>query len=267
MSSDWDHTVELGARIDTGQVEAVPDPGHPNSWSLVVNGVTQSYVDLDRPGRLPMMYSRIIASVIDAATDDRRPVRVLHLGAGALTLPRYVAAARPGSRQLVVEIDRRLVEFVRFVAPLPADAAITVRIDDARAAAQTLRPRSFDLIINDVYRGAELPAHIGDTDFVALMAGLLDGDGLYLANILDAAGLVLTRRHLATIRTGFADTRLLTTARMWKGRRDGNLIIVATDRPGGVPVDRVRCAARSRVELVTPPREVLDRFVSGTAPL
>ena len=66
---------------------------------LLIDGVPQSHVDLDDPGYLEFEYVRRLGHVIDLAAPAGQPLRVLHLGAGALTLARYVAATRPASRQ------------------------------------------------------------------------------------------------------------------------------------------------------------------------
>ena len=65
---------------------------------LLIDGVPQSHVDLEDPGYLDFEYVRRIGHVIDEAAPAGQPLRVLHLGAGALTLARYVAATRPGRR-------------------------------------------------------------------------------------------------------------------------------------------------------------------------
>ena len=80
---------------------------------LLIDGMPQSHVDLEDPGYLDFEYVRRIGHVIDMAAPERQPLRVLHLGAGALTLARYVAATRPGSPQLAVEVDAALVDLIR----------------------------------------------------------------------------------------------------------------------------------------------------------
>jgi spermidine synthase len=265
--TQWETATDLTARLASGTAELLADPHHPHSWTLVVDGVSQSYVDLSDPTRLEMMYVRMVASVIDAVAPAGRPLRVLHLGAGGLTLPRYVAATRPGSPQLVVELDRSLLEFVQFGIPLPADSGISLRVDDARSAVEALEADQYDLIITDVYQAARMPTRVAGTAFVEQISWLLAPGGLYLVNVLDAAGLVLTRRQLATVRTGFARTCLLTTPGMWKGRRDGNVVIVATDDTGVIPTPRIQAAARPRLDLSVQEGEPLDRFLSGTAAL
>ncbi len=75
---------------------------------------------------------------------------VLHLGGGALTLPRYVAATRPGSRQDVVEADLGLLDLVREHLPVPEDAGITLHGGaDARGWLESAAPASADIVIAD----------------------------------------------------------------------------------------------------------------------
>ena len=93
---------------------------------LLIDGVPQSHVDLDDPGYLDFEYVRRIGHVIDLAfAPAGAPLSVLHLGGGALTLPRYIAHTRPGSRQLVAELDDVLTALVRERLALPVlhDAA------------------------------------------------------------------------------------------------------------------------------------------------
>lgn len=260
-------SLDLSARIDTGTAELIADPRTPHSWTLVVNDVAQSHVDTRDPSRLDMIYHRLVAAVLDGAAPSGRPLRVLHLGAGAMTLPRYLAATRPGCAQLVVELDRALIEFIQFGLPLPPDSGVTVLNADARTAIEDEADDAFDVIVNDVYRGASMPARVGDTGFVAHTARVLAPGGVYVANVLDAAGLVLTKRQLATIRTAYADTALLSTPQMWKGRRDGNVVIAAAREADGLPLPRIAAYARPRLNLALKHGEDLDRFLAGTVPV
>src|SRR5687768_17980560 len=88
---------------------------------LLVEGTPQSHVDLDDPSHLEFEYVRRMGHVLDLAAEEGRPIDVVHLGGGALTLPRYVAATRPGSRQRVVELDEPLTALLRAHLPLPRD--------------------------------------------------------------------------------------------------------------------------------------------------
>ena len=68
------------------------DLDRTNAWMLMVDGTPQSYVDLDDPLYLEFEYVRRLGHVVDLAAPAGQPLRVLHLGAGALSLARYVAA-------------------------------------------------------------------------------------------------------------------------------------------------------------------------------
>src|SRR5262249_15573217 len=130
-------------------VELTPDTARPGGHTLQVDGVPQSYVDLVDPTYLHFDYVRRMASVIDAAAPKLEPVRALHLGGGGLTLPRYLAATRPGSAQVVVERDAALLDLVRRELPLP-DGDLRVQVADAREAIEAEPAASYDLVLADV---------------------------------------------------------------------------------------------------------------------
>src|SRR5258705_331427 len=119
------------ARV-VAMAELVADSDRAAGWTLLVDGVEQSYVDASDPAYLKFYYVRWIAAVLDAAAPTGEPLRVLHLGGGAMTLPRYVALRRPGSAQVVVEHDAALVALVDQALPRPTE--IVVLVEDARAA-------------------------------------------------------------------------------------------------------------------------------------
>jgi len=104
--------------VDSGVVELVADPDRPRAWTLLVDGTPQSHVDLDDPQHLEFEYMRRLGHLADLAAPAGEPLRVLHLGAGGMTLARYVAATRPGSSQLAVESDAALAELVQRRLPL-----------------------------------------------------------------------------------------------------------------------------------------------------
>ena len=155
--------------LDGEQVSArlLPERGTNGGYSLVIEGTTQSHVNPLDPLDLQLEYTRLIAAVIDGCRDAGVPLRVLHLGAGALTVPRYVAATRPGSVQHVVELHRELLEFVLEVLPLADDVELTVEFDDGRAAVERAARTDggYDLAIVDVFSGSVSPRHMSTVEF------------------------------------------------------------------------------------------------------
>ena len=80
---------------------------------VFLDGHESSYVDLTDPTHLEFSYVRRIGDVLDLIRPARQPLDVLHIGGGGFTLPRYVAATRPRSRQVVFEYDAELVRIAR----------------------------------------------------------------------------------------------------------------------------------------------------------
>src|SRR4051812_706857 len=134
----------------------------PGAFELVVDGTPQSHVDLDDPTHLFFEYIARMGHVIDQLRAPGEPITALHLGAGALTLPRYVEATRPGSRQQVIELEPALVELVRDELPLPRGASIRIRYGDAREVLGRLPSglrAAADLLVVDIFGGDRIPAH------------------------------------------------------------------------------------------------------------
>ena len=205
-----------------------------NGYELVVDGTAQSHVDLDDPTHLFFEYVARMGHVIDQLGDPGEPITALHLGAGALTLPRYVEATRPGSRQQVIEIEPELVELVRRELPLPRGASIRVRYGDAREVLGRLPAGlrgSVDLLVVDVFAGARTPAHVTSVEFYTECAAFLAPGGVLLANIADGVGAAFARGQASTLGMVFADVAVLGEAQVLKGRRFGNFVLVASPAP------------------------------------
>lgn len=244
----------ITATVAGGRAELVPEPGRASAWTLFVEGVEQSHVDLYEPARLAFDYVRRIAAVLDAVGRRGAPLRVLHLGGGAMTLPRYVAETRPGSTQRVVEVDGALADFVRTRLPLPTGVDVTV--DDARAALAGLDPGAWDVAVGDVYNGAAMPTHVATAGFATELRRVLAPGGLYLANVTDLPPLAFGRRFAATLREVFGEVAVLGEPGMLRGRKAGNLVVAAGHGAG-------RLAGTGREVLKGPD---LAGFTAGAGP-
>jgi len=213
--------------VGQGMAELVPDPDRPQSWTLLVQGTPQSHVDLLDPTRLEFEYVRWLGHVADLIATPAAPLNVLHLGGGAWTLARYVAATRPGSRQRVVELDGALIDLVR--KRLPSDGrGIRVRTGEARDVLGSLGAGSADLVVVDVFAGARIPAHLTSVEFVADAARVLRPGGSYAANLADGAPLAFARGQAATVAEVFPSTALIGSPQVLRGRRFGNIVLLGS---------------------------------------
>ncbi|MGW1059762.1 spermidine synthase [Micromonospora rubida] len=257
-------TDRVVARVDTGEAELVPDADRPRSFTLLLDGAPQSHVDLADPTHLEFEYVRRLAAALDLVAPAGAPLRVLHLGGGALTLPRYVQATRPGSTQRVCEVDAALVDLVRRELPWPADPRLKVRVADARATLESAREDSYDVVVADVFAGARTPAHLTSVEYAAEVARVLRPGGWYLANVADGPPLRHARAQVATARAVLPRACLIGDAAVLRGRRYGNLVLVAGRVEPPVP-ELTRRAAGDWFPGRVVAGDELDRFASGAA--
>ena len=115
------HFRRRSGRGILASVEILPTE-RPNAYVLRVDGADQSHVDLDDPTRLDFDYVRRMGDVLDAWQPAGEPLRVVHVGGAGMTLPRYVAATRPRSSQIVLEPAEAITELVRGSSHSPAAA-------------------------------------------------------------------------------------------------------------------------------------------------
>ncbi|MFJ3792105.1 spermidine synthase [Kitasatospora sp. NPDC090091] len=251
--------------VDSGLAELRPDRDRPAAWSLLIDGAPQSMVDLADPTHLGFEYQRRLGHLIDLAAPPGRPLTVLHLGGGALTLARYVAATRPRSRQQVAEIDTALTELVRTELPLERSWQIKVRGADARSVLERAPEAGADLVIADVFSGARVPAHCTTVEFTALAARALAPGGRYAVNIADGAGLPFARSQIATLGAVFPELCLVADPAVLRGKRFGNLILAAAHTP--LPLDELgrKVASDAALGRLEHGRSLAD-FAAGAAP-
>jgi hypothetical protein len=216
---------------DRDRPELLRDLDRRNAFQLMIGGTPHSHVDLDDPTYLEYEYVRQIAHLVDLAAEERAPLRTLHLGGGGLTLPRYIAVTRPGSGQQVVEIDGKLLDFVRQELPLPRNARVRLRTGDARDVLGRVPEGAFDLTVSDVFAGARIPKHLTSVEYYGLAKRALRPTGVHAVNLADGdgTGLMFSRRQVANAKAHFANVLLIADPGILRGRKFGNLILVASD--------------------------------------
>ncbi|MFD0313572.1 spermidine synthase [Streptomyces flavalbus] len=235
--------IPVTRAVDHGTAKLLPDVDRARAWLLTVDGAPQSYVDLDEPTHLEFEYARRLGHVLDTVAEPGLPLDALHLGGGALTLPRYLAATRPGSRQDVVEADRGLLALVAEHLPVPEGSGIALHAADARAWLEAAPADRADVLVADVFGGSRVPAHLTSVAYAREAARVLRPDGVYLANLADGAPFGFLRSQLATFAGVFEELALIAEPGVLRGRRFGNMVLVAAHRPLDLPALARRTAA------------------------
>jgi spermidine synthase len=251
-------------QVNGGVAELIPDRERPRGWTLLLDGAPQSHVDLDDPAYLFFEYQRRLGHVADLAAPPGRPLQVVHLGGGAFTLARYIAATRPRSTQQIVELDTALVQLVRKQLPLDPNARIRVRSADAREGLGKVPEGWADLVIADVFGDARTPAHLTSTEFLAQVRRVLKPGGYYAGNLADGPPLAHLRAQVATAAAVFPELALAADPTVLRGRRFGNAVLLASDVPLPVAELTRRVASDPHPGRVEHGRALAD-FAGGAA--
>lgn len=222
-------TVVTPSGCDTETVyhcaSVVPDPAREGGYTLVLDNLRHSYVDLRDPTHLEFEYVRAMAAGVDAHHLQGQALRVHSLGAGGLTLPRYLAQTRPGTTGTVSEVDPGVVRIDEEELALPEDLDLDVRVEDGRLGLPDLPAGGVDLVIGDAFGGVSVPWHLTTRETVTAIDRVLTDDGVYLANLIDYGPLAFARAQLATLRDAYPHVALA-----WQGS-GGNLVAAASRSP------------------------------------
>ncbi|WGY04212.1 fused MFS/spermidine synthase [Nocardioides sp. QY071] len=226
-------------------------------YILDLDDMQQSAVDLGDPTRLVFDYVRRIGDLLDVMPAG--PLRVLHVGGAAMTLPRYVAATRPRSAQIVLEPATEVVERVRAEAPLPPRSGIKVRPVDGETGILAVREGSQDVVVLDAFAGGRVPESLTSAGFVEQVGRVLAPDGMFVANLVDRPPYPRVRAFVAAVRA-LGDVAVGAEPATLKGRREGNLVVASGEVPAGAFGEPSPLAYR-----VFRGRAVADAFGGGKA--
>jgi hypothetical protein len=219
---------ELVLRPGDQGVFLVPDRTRPRAFTLRIGRTDQSYVDLDDPLRLEFDYVQRMADALDLVGAPGSRLGVVHVGGAGMTLPRYVAATRPQSAQVVLEPDVELTQFVREHLPLARRSGIKVRGVDGRDGVAELRDGYADVLVLDAFDGPRVPAHLTTAEFFADAARVLVDSGTLLVNLTDRAPFGYARRVLAAVGLSFPQVVMSAEPSTLKGRRFGNVLVLGS---------------------------------------
>ncbi|WP_433828258.1 fused MFS/spermidine synthase [Actinoplanes sp. CA-015351] len=236
------------------------DPARPGGQTLVLNSARHSYVDLNDPEHLEFEYVQWIAAT--AGTLPEGPVDALHIGGGGFTVPSYLRATRPGSDQLVLELDGGLVDLDKQKLGLVTGPDLRVEVGDARVGLAGQATSSYDFVVGDAFGHLVVPWHLATREMAVDVARVLRTDGIYAQNVIDYPPNRFIRAEVATVAAAFGHVALIAPPEALAGGRGSNFVILASESP--LPVDKVRAGlgtlAKEPVTVLS--GDSLDDFVA-----
>ena len=235
-----------------GDLIVESDPRRPTGRLLLQADMEASYVDLADASHLEFDYMRWIRIVLRAV----RARRVLHVGGGACALARALAAEDPSGRQLVCEVDGRVLALARGHLGLRRAPGLRVRHDEGRACLERQLQGSWDAVVIDAFVGALVPRQLITVEAMALVARAAP---LALVNIVDDRSARELRRVAAALSGAYPQAWAL-------GGRTGNTVLVGCATPQDLEGVAARAAADPSPPTVVTPAQ-LARRVAGTVAL
>lgn len=208
------------------------DASDPDGRFLILDGLTHAYVDLADPEILRFGYIRRFHDASATVIEDRGgDVDVLHVGGGGFSFPRYLDAAWPDARQVVLELDPVILDTAETDLGFRASDRVRVVVGDARRSIATVPDDSVDVVFGDAFGGLAVPWHLTTNEFLADVDRVLRPGGLVVLNLIDSERLAFVRAEAATLRLRFDDVAVISGHPTLQGASGGNVVVVASDTP------------------------------------
>ncbi|MEU8655603.1 fused MFS/spermidine synthase [Actinoplanes philippinensis] len=239
----------------------VTDPGRDGGRTLMLNSARHSYVDLNDPTHLEFEYVKWIGAVTDVLAPPGASIDALHLGGGGFTVPEYVRATRPGSDQLVLELDGGLVDLDERDLGLKPGPDLRIQVGDARVGLTGQPSAAYDLVVGDAFGHLVVPWHLATREMAAEVARVLRPGGVYAQNVIDYPPNRFIRAELATVAAAFPNVALIAPPAAIAGDRGSNFVILASYGPLPIEAMWPRLAALEEAVTVLSGAE-LDAFVA-----
>lgn len=261
-----DHVALVESNYYTIKVDRYPLRGREAALSLNLDRLLHSVVDPTDPTFLYYEHEHIQVEFLRLARAGTAAPRVLVIGGGGYTFPRYVVDQVPGPEVDVVEIDPAVTRVAREHLGLEEGPRLrAVHMDGRQFVAERARPGTYDLVIQDAVNDLSVPAHLMTKEYNDAVRAALKPGGAYLLTIIDTVSYgKLWKAAMATLaRTFPAENVVLVSSREvpeagtgtgahWDGTRQV-LVIYASDRPFDAAALRRAVAAQTAREPDPPP--------------
>ena len=231
--STWRDPCQMESSYFCARSEA--DAGDDSRRLLVLDDGWHSKVDIDDPTYLEFEYVRAFRIAIDAWRKPPEKIRALHIGGGGFTMPRYLKATRPGSDNLVFEVDPKLVRFDERQLGLKLAPDLRAQTGDGRQNLRRQPSQAWDVVIGDAFGGQSVPWHLATREVTKDIQRVIAPGGLYVLNVIDSPPQGFIKAEIATVMSVFKHVAVLSYPEAFAGRIGANFVLVAADTPLPLP--------------------------------
>jgi MFS family permease len=245
-------------------LSVIVDADRPTGREIWSDIYRISYVDVADGTYLQARYARQMAQVVDATFPGDTPLDALYIGGGGFTIPRWLSAARRGSKNTVLEIDRIMVEVLEDELAFDANGdGNTTRIGDARLLIADESSDTYDLVVGDAFSGATVPWHLTTVEFLEEVQRVLTSSGVYVINVIDYPPLAFLRAELASFSAVFSYVAVIAPEPYLAAEKGGNFVVVGSDSL--IDADAIRSLLEGTNNIID--GDALDVFTDGARSL
>lgn len=185
-------------------------------------GARQSVVKVDDPGYVALPYVR---AALVALALVQEPRRILVVGLGGGTLPRFLHHYYPAATIDAVDIDPDVVQVAREYFGLREDERLRAHVADGRQFIEQVRA-PYDLVFLDAYGASSVPAHMTTEEFVRAARRAIRADGVVVSNLWSGEHNPLYNAMARTYLKVFDTVKIIPAG--------GNRIVLALPRKEGI---------------------------------
>lgn len=197
---------------------------------LVLDRLVHSYSSLDDPTNLVYHYEQTYAELTGYQTARHASTRMLFIGGGGYTFPRYVEATYPESAIDVIEIDPEVTATAFEHLGLARDTRVRTFNEDARLYLAREPGERYDIIYGDAFNDFSVPYHLTTREFNERVRTWLSDDGLYVVNIIDGALGRFLRAYVRTLQQTFEHVYVIPRLKDWRSVSRDTFVIAACNR-------------------------------------
>jgi tetratricopeptide (TPR) repeat protein len=172
-------------------------------------------------------YDKIFADIATYVAQRNPSLRVLVIGGGGYTLPRYLEVIYPQSTLEVIEIDPEVTQVAFEYLGLSPDTRIVTYNEDARMTVPKLPEGQYDFVIGDAFNDLSVPFHLTTREFNEQLRALMTDDGIYATHVIDKlhSGRFL-RAYVNTLQQTFPYVYVIHDKSEWQIENDTRTLYV-----------------------------------------
>lgn len=176
---DSDERVLFARQSDFNRIVVSEDAFGLRTLRFGDEGAYQSVVKADDPTYMELEYTRAMPLCLAFAPHPRR---ILVLGLGGGSVPRFFHHYFPSTNIDVVEIDSMVLEVARAYCGFEEDERLRVHVEDGRDFIERHEHR-YDMIVLDTFDSEAIPGHLRTAEFLEEVRAALTEEGVAVANV------------------------------------------------------------------------------------